>query len=462
MVSALKYLHAHKVIHRDLKLGNLFVNDKMEIKIGDFGLATKLEFEGDRKRTICGTPNYIAPEILEGKNGHSYEVDIWSLGVIIYTMLVGKPPFETSDVKTTYKKIRMNSYTFPDNIKCSKEAKDLISCILHLDPAKRPNLTQILEHDFFHMGVAIPKSLPAYTLACPPSESFANKFMKGHSGKDGKRGSSTARMTEKHALGEAGSGGFKTARGKENDPKKLKRDKSKYLKSVDQGDLDPEIIDIIKQDSHVIEYVDYSSKYGVGYLLSNNTFGVFFNDSTKLIYDPYQETIEYVNKKVSDKVDRNEKYLIKDYPQHLKKKVTLLEHFKGYLENNIHKKRHLLQPVEEATIEDRSIVVKKWMRTKHAIIFRLSNKIVQVIFFDQTEIILHSDNRAVTYVNKKGERLYYSLESSIESTNAEMTKRLNYTRQVLTHMLQNKLGNKYQDPSQQMVREQERREIEAK
>ena len=52
MVSALKYLHAHKVIHRDLKLGNLFVNDKMEIKIGDFGLATKLEFDGDRKRTI--------------------------------------------------------------------------------------------------------------------------------------------------------------------------------------------------------------------------------------------------------------------------------------------------------------------------------------------------------------------------------------------------------------------------
>ena len=67
MVSALKYLHAHKVIHRDLKLGNLFINDKMEIKIGDFGLATKLEFEGDRKRTIWGTPNYIAPEILEGK-----------------------------------------------------------------------------------------------------------------------------------------------------------------------------------------------------------------------------------------------------------------------------------------------------------------------------------------------------------------------------------------------------------
>jgi len=102
MLTALKYMHAHKVIHRDLKLGNLFLNHNMEIKIGDFGLATKLEFDGDRKRTICGTPNYIAPEILEGKQGHSYEVDIWSMGVIFYTLLIGKPPFETSDVKATY------------------------------------------------------------------------------------------------------------------------------------------------------------------------------------------------------------------------------------------------------------------------------------------------------------------------------------------------------------------------
>ena len=65
--SSIKYLHSHRVIHGDLKLGNLFLNDRMEVKIGDFGLATKLEFDGERKRTICGTPNYIAPEVLEGK-----------------------------------------------------------------------------------------------------------------------------------------------------------------------------------------------------------------------------------------------------------------------------------------------------------------------------------------------------------------------------------------------------------
>lgn len=75
-----------------LKLGNLFLNENMEIKLGDFGLATRLEYNEEKKKTICGTPNYIAPEILEGK-GHSYEVDIWSVGVIIYTQLIGKPPF---------------------------------------------------------------------------------------------------------------------------------------------------------------------------------------------------------------------------------------------------------------------------------------------------------------------------------------------------------------------------------
>ncbi len=122
----------------------------MELKFGDFGLATKLEFEGEKKRTICGTPNYIAPEILDGKTGHSYEVDIWSLGVIIYTLLIGKPPFETPDVKTTYKKIRMNSYSFPEHVVISEQAKNLITKILNLDPSRRPLLEEILSHPFMN------------------------------------------------------------------------------------------------------------------------------------------------------------------------------------------------------------------------------------------------------------------------------------------------------------------------
>jgi polo-like kinase 1 len=61
-----------RVVHRDLKLGNMFLTNKMQVKIGDFGLAAKLDFEGERKRTVCGTPNYIAPEVLENSKGHSF------------------------------------------------------------------------------------------------------------------------------------------------------------------------------------------------------------------------------------------------------------------------------------------------------------------------------------------------------------------------------------------------------
>ena len=129
----------------------------MELKLGDFGLATKLEFDGEKKRTICGTPNYIAPEVLDGKVGHSFEVDVWSLGVIIYAMLIGKPPFETPDVKTTYKKIRLNSYTFPEHVLISDAAKNIITKILHLDPTKRPTLDEIMAHPFMNTGGTIPK-----------------------------------------------------------------------------------------------------------------------------------------------------------------------------------------------------------------------------------------------------------------------------------------------------------------
>jgi len=98
IVLASVYLHDNRVIHRDLKLGNLFLNDDMEVKIGDFGLATTMDHEGERKKTLCGTPNYIAPEMLD-KKGHGYEVDIWAIGCILYTLLVGKPPFETETLK---------------------------------------------------------------------------------------------------------------------------------------------------------------------------------------------------------------------------------------------------------------------------------------------------------------------------------------------------------------------------
>ena len=449
LIKALKYLHSHRVIHRVLKLGNLFLTDKMELKVGDFGLATKLDFEGERKRTVCGTPNYIAPEILDGKTGHSYEVDIWSLGVIIYTLIIGKPPFETRDVKTTYKRIKMNAYSFPESAIISEAAKNLISQILVTDPSKRPSLDQILIHDFFNQGTSIPKLLPTSTLACTPSLSYIRTFMPD-AGKDGivNKPLTTTKLTDLPSGNE-----------------KIEPRKPVHVKEEDNHESTKNETNLKGPDTWVKKWVDYSSKYGLGYLLSNGFSGVFFNDSSKIILNPETNVFFYIERRSPDRQEVIVTHKIGDYPKDLQKKVTLLQHFKNYLEgdnsNNKNDEKDKDKEREEENNENNKneekekeigekpfTYVKKWMRTRHAIMFRLSNKIVQVCFQDHTEIILSSESRIVTYVNKKGERSTYPLSSALENSNYEMTKRLKYTKDILTHMLNMNLQRSSQKKNQ--------------
>lgn len=149
LTNGLKYLHnTMSVVHRDLKLGNLFLDGQLNIKIGDFGLSAIIK-DGEKRKTVCGTPNYIAPEVLFGKTGgHSFEADIWSVGVIIYTLLIGTPPFQQKSVEAIYKQIELNKYIFPSDCDLSSDAIDLISKILISNPQDRPDLDQILSHVF--------------------------------------------------------------------------------------------------------------------------------------------------------------------------------------------------------------------------------------------------------------------------------------------------------------------------
>ncbi|KAF8122144.1 kinase-like domain-containing protein [Boletus edulis] len=177
IIGACNYMHTHQVIHRDLKLGNLFLDSNMNIKVGDFGLAALIENPGERKKTICGTPNYIAPEVLfDTANGHSFEVDTWSIGVILYTLLIGRPPFQTKDVKDIYTRIRDNVYEFPPERRISPDARECITSTLTPDPNQRPTLLEIIASPFIDYGI-VPPFIPISAHDAPPDFRYITRPM---------------------------------------------------------------------------------------------------------------------------------------------------------------------------------------------------------------------------------------------------------------------------------------------
>jgi len=145
---ALEHLHVNGIIYRDLKPENILITSDGHICLTDFGLCkTGIESEQDRTTTFCGTPEYLAPEILEG-NGYGKSADWWSYGTLLYEMLNGLPPFYDEDVQEMYTKILSAELEIPEFI--SDEAADLLVKLLERDPSKRlQHPPQIKGHPFF-------------------------------------------------------------------------------------------------------------------------------------------------------------------------------------------------------------------------------------------------------------------------------------------------------------------------
>lgn len=146
IILALKDLHANNIIYRDLKPENILMDKTGHIKLADFNLAATTN-DGEKTNSICGTPEYVSPEVLRG-SPYGFEVDFWALGCVIYEMIEGRSPFYSSNYKSLYTKIINGNFRFSDIF--SLKAMDLISQLLSVSVKSRlTNIEKLKKHDFF-------------------------------------------------------------------------------------------------------------------------------------------------------------------------------------------------------------------------------------------------------------------------------------------------------------------------
>ena len=155
VLEAIKYCHEMKVAHRDLKPENLLLvsrTDDTTVKIANFGFAKKVE-PPKKLTTLCGTPGYVAPEILEGLE-YDTKADMWSVGVILYILLGGYPPFLYITEKLLFDKIKKGQYEFHPEYwrSASEDAKNLISSLLNVNPDTRLSASEALQHRWIRFG----------------------------------------------------------------------------------------------------------------------------------------------------------------------------------------------------------------------------------------------------------------------------------------------------------------------
>ncbi|XP_076387345.1 serine/threonine-protein kinase PLK1 isoform X3 [Megachile rotundata] len=458
MVTGVAYIHSQKVVHRDLKPGNMFLSDRMIVKIGDFGLATRLDGQC-RRVTICGTPNYIAPEVLY-KQAYSYEADVWALGCILYALLVGQPPFDTATLKEIYARICNNHYREVDDTIASRSGQDLIKWLLQPNPELRPSLERVKEHAYLtkeYVPTSLPRiscfQMPPPSIIDPMSSPSANSTtsrnqklnkiqvhttqaqqpLQPPSQPQSPQQQQQQQQQQQHQINRSQKSLRKEskviswlARKFPKVPKFRQRlssvlcpDHKKMgymaqsmqmhqaletcitdIKCKNKLNNHPPVKDIVPL--FITKWIDYSNKYGLGFQLSDKSVGVLFNDNTKISYTHDRRRVEYVT--TDDEVTRYHRE--EDIPVALQEKLELLQHFTQYMDKFMTEggeiKKH-----RAVTKQSKNVCVprmRRWLRTDKTIVMELTVPLLQVNFFeDHTKLVVSQESPSrgylVTYID---------------------------------------------------------------
>ncbi|KAG7882012.1 hypothetical protein KL905_000494 [Ogataea polymorpha] len=442
IIGAIKYLHRRRVVHRDLKLGNIFFDPDMNVKIGDFGLATVVSPSTNKRYTICGTPNYIAPEVLGGKaTGHSFEVDIWAIGIMMFALLFGKPPFQAKDVQVIYERIKNNEYKFPADSSASAESKNLITKLLSTDPALRPSLDEILEHEWFKCGPfpakisteslkQIPKNLAFITkeeslinfATCKQRvgindsykspveilktdlESEQPKTLLPHSLSPNNtknkykeippvavRNTVRSRITNELANAHP-----------ENQMMRILNDTLSAtlmnMKEIEEQKLRPDAR-AMKKPIVVSKWVDYSNKHGFSYQLSSGAIGVLFNAGQTVLKMVDTTDVFYISSS-SEEGWKVAHYTEETTPPLLSREIEVVDFFRKYMTAHL---SDVASGARKSSSRSKDVFLRRYTRDDNYIMFELSNGSYQFNFKDHHKMVISELGQYLTHITPSKE-----------------------------------------------------------
>ncbi|XP_007443261.1 inactive serine/threonine-protein kinase PLK5-like isoform X2 [Python bivittatus] len=373
IINGLQYLHQQGIIHRDLKLSNVFITKSMQVKIGDLGLATREQQACQRRGVVCGTPNYLAPEVI-AKKGHSFKSDIWALGCIMYTALAGFSPFEITHKQELYERIQEGLYRVPSHL--SPAARGLIGKLLAPDPSARPSLEEVLQHPFFtqhftpdRLSSRACRSAPVFPFVNPLQKFFQKTAMflfRGSPCQDPRTVSPAPQEQEEtprpRGVGPVAPPCLEAEEGS-TDPveepscfsphllrrgslrggppanadwgpggvlERVDRRLRNCLKTIPLVEELPEGLRGTRPAQMATKWVDYSNKYGFGYLLSDGSTAVLLPDGTHMAFCPQRQRICY-----RSEVQKAVSFGWTEVPPSLATKRTILHFFTQYMQQRL-------------------------------------------------------------------------------------------------------------------------------
>ncbi|XP_044943554.1 inactive serine/threonine-protein kinase PLK5 isoform X1 [Mustela putorius furo] len=415
LVSGLRYLHQRRIVHRDLKPSNFFLNKNMVVKIGDLGLAARVGPGGHCHRVLCGTPNFLAPEVI-ARNGHSCQSDIWALGCVMYTVLTGTPPFTGAPLSEMYQNIRDGHYPEPAHL--SPNARRLIARLLAPDPAERPSLDHLLQDDFFTQGFT-PDRLPAHSChsaplftapqplgrlfrkvgrllltQCRPPRPFtpseASGAVGGASDPDSVGCGREASLLDRGALHPEVPVHLLTQGTLRSDPAGPKRRQKQEVEAairnlslcLDRGP--PATQEPPGEQRPTLwapKWVDYFSKYGFGYHLSDGGSGVLLRDGTHMALRPPGDRVCYVPGR-----GKLETFAARDVPSPLGAKLAVLRLFTRCMQQRLREEGARPTPTPPAAP---GLCLLRFLASERALLLLFSDGTLQISGSgDRTHLVL--------------------------------------------------------------------------